>query len=192
MSCFSQLCFRKQNLYAYLFKEVRDVDLDTLNIIAVYKDWQEGSALRDRNYPQQQVIQYQLEKWAHKQQEEFFDHKLDGLISCAENADNDLPVCSREERWERHQGGETVHYGILKNRVAKRATKLVQGGTLDEAVEIANGLKGMSSESVIEIRYAVPKRCKTYCDVCEKCNWYQEWCKKNVKGEINDYINFKT
>lgn len=181
----------QQNLYRLLIKLDKGIEIDKLNITAIYKDWQKGKALRDRAYPQQQVLEYELTLWPYEETEEFLNVKLAELIRCEELPDEDLPVCTREERWERHQGGETIHYGILKNRKAARATKLVKGGTLDEALVVARGLKGMTKDSVIEVRYAQPKRCIDYCDICDYCGFYKNWCSKNDKEEVNDYITFK-
>jgi hypothetical protein len=182
----------QQNLYRFLIKMDKDVEINGLNIVAIYKDWQEGNSLRDKAYPQQQMIEYGLQLWDWDYTEKFLDGKLAELIRCEELADEDLPVCSREDRWERHQGGESIHYGILKNRKAKRATKVVKGGSLDDAIGVANGLKGMTKDSVIEVRYAVPKRCQKYCDICDYCSWFQAWNAKNKEGTVNDYVNFKS
>jgi hypothetical protein len=182
----------QQNLYRLLVKLDKGVTLKELNIVAIYKDWQEGNALRDRNYPQQQVIEYGLSIWPWSKTENFMDTKLAELIRCEELSDEDLPVCSREDRWERHPGGEAVHFAILKNRKAKRATKVVRGGTLETALAVAEGVKGMTTDSVIEVRYAMPKRCQKYCDVNEHCNWYQEWASKHKRGKVNDYFNIKS
>jgi hypothetical protein len=181
----------QQNFYSHLIKINKDISLDTVNIVALYKDWQEGNALRDRNYPQQQMMQYQLTKWPDVETEKLISLRLKRLVENENVKDEDLPLCSRKERWERHQGGETVHYAILKNRKAKRATKVVRGGTLDDAMVIANGMKGMTKDSVIEVRYAFPKRCAKYCDTNEFCSFWKEWNEKNKKGIVNDYFTFK-
>ena len=181
----------QQNLYRLLVKLDKGIEVEKLKILALYKDWQEGNALRDRAYPQQQMLEYELSVWSYEQTAEFLDTKLEELIRCETLKDEELPICSRDERWERHQGGETIHYGILKNRKAKRATKLVKGGSLDDAMVVAGGLPGMTKDAVIEIRYALPKRCQKYCDINEYCSFWQGWCKKNDKGAVNDYINFK-
>ena len=181
----------QQNLYRLLVYLDKGITLNALNIVAIYKDWQEGNALRDSNYPQHQVIEYGLQLWPMSKAEEFLDVKLAELIRCEELTDEELPVCTRDERWERHPGGETLHYAILKNRTAKRATKVVRGGSLDEAVEVARGMKGMTTASTIEIRYAMPKRCLKYCDVNEHCSFYKQWAAKHRKGTVNEYFNFK-
>jgi hypothetical protein len=181
----------QQNLYRLLIKLDLGVKIEQLNIVAIYKDWQEGNALRDRHYPQQQVIEYELSLWDYVDTERFLDTKLAELIRCEEIADEDLPICTRDERWERHPGGDTIHYGILKNRKAKRATKVIRGGSLDDAVAVAQGMKGMTADSVIEIRYALPKRCQKYCDINEHCSFWKQWASKNKRGAVNDYVKFR-
>jgi hypothetical protein len=181
----------QQNLYRLLIKLDKGTTINGLNIVAIYKDWQEGNALRDRHYPQQQVIEYSLSIWPLAKTEEFLDTKLAELIRCEELEDEALPICTRDERWERHPGGETLHFAILKNRQAKRATKVVRGGTLDDAVVVARGMKGMTTASTIEVRYAMPKRCMKYCDTNEYCSFYKSWAAKHRKGQVNDYFDFK-
>jgi hypothetical protein len=182
----------QQNLYNYLVKEDMGLDLNSLNIIAFYKDWIKGSALRDRAYPQAEVMEYQLGMWPLQRTEDFLYDKLENHIACEELPDEELPLCTREERWERHQGGETVHYGILTNSKAKRAKKVIRGGSLDAAVSVAHTLPGLTSDSVIEVRYAQPKRCVDYCEINKYCSFYQGWLQKNEEGKVNDYIRFKT
>jgi hypothetical protein len=182
----------QQNLYRLLIYLDKGKTVNGLNIVAIYKDWQEGNALRDRNYPQQQVIEYALSIWPFAKTEEFLDVKLAELIRCEEVEDEALPICTRDERWERHPGGETIHYAILKNRQAKRATKVVRGGTLEDATKIARGMKGMTAASVIEARYAMPKRCMKYCDVNEYCSFYKAWAQAHKKGTVNEYFKFKS
>jgi len=179
---------QQQNLYAYLLG-LEGTKINRLEILANYKDWQAGSALRDKNYPQQPFLGYTLELWDEDRQEEYLFERLQAHVNHEDTKDEDLPVCTREERWERHMGGEIIHYAILKNRKAKRATKVVKGGALEEAIVIANGMKGMTTDSCIEIRYAKPKRCVDYCEINEYCSFYQNWAAKN--GKVDEYINFK-
>jgi len=182
----------QQNIYRWLLWKVKGIEVNELNIVAVYKDWMESGPLKDpRNYPAKQMMEYQLTMWDYKDTEELIRERLQVLVNTEGLSDKALPLCTRDERWERHQGGEQIHYGILKNREAKRATKVVRGGTLDEAMVIARGMKGMTERSVIEVRYAKPKRCVKYCDVNQFCNFYQDWCQKNDKDKYNEYIKFK-
>jgi len=180
---------QQQNLYNYLIYKDKGIKLDTLNLLVFYKDWIAGTAARDKHYPQSQVVEYTLEKWPHAKTEEFLIERI-RLHKAYENTpDEELPLCTREERWERHQGGGSVHYGIMKGPKAKRATRVLKTGDLDDAVAMANGIKGMTRDSFIEVRYAKPKRCVDYCDIKEYCSFWKAWDKKG--GKVDEQIKFK-
>ena len=179
----------QQNLYAYLFYKDKGIELDTINILAFYKDWIAGTAKRDKDYPQSQVVEYELEMWPRAIQEEFLIDRLQLHKVEEDTPDDELPICSRDERWERHQGGATVHYAIMKNPKSKRATRVLKTGTLDDAVTMANCMKGMSRDSFIEVRYAKPKRCVDYCSINSYCKFYKNW--KSKRGNVDEQIKFK-
>jgi hypothetical protein len=180
----------QQNLYNLLLHE-NGTKLKSLNILAFYKDWTESSALRDRTYPQSPVVHYVLDKWPLDKTRQFLEERVAMHIEAEGMSDEELPVCSRKDRWERHQGGEDVHFAVMKMPHAKRATKVVKGGTLEDATKVANGMKGMTAQSFIEIRYAMPKRCVKYCEVAPFCNWYQWWLKQGGGTALNEIVKFK-
>jgi len=182
----------QQNMYRYLLKKTKDVDIEFLKIVMVYKDWQKGNAQRDPiNYPTKQMLEYDLSVWGYTETYQLMYNRLQSLVNTEDLKDDALPVCNRDERWERHAEGTQINYGIMKNPKAKRATKVVKGGTLDEAIAVANTLKGMTADSVIEIRYARPTRCIDWCEVAPFCNWYQDWASKNDSEKYNEYFKFK-
>lgn len=177
---------QQQNLYAYLC-HLEGRPIDSINIIAVYKDWQENQALRSHEYPQQQIEEYKLELWPWEKTEAYLNERLDLHMACEEVPDDDLPQCTREERWERFQGGHTVEYAIMKTRDAKRATKVVRT-CLDDAYIEAKKTKGISNEAVIEIRYSKRLRCDKYCSVNSLCNHYKHYAEAHASGKLNDYV----
>lgn len=177
---------QQQNLYAYLL-HLNGVDVNSINIIAIYKDWQENMSLRDRNYPQDQICEYKLELWPWEKTEAFLNERLDLHMACEGVDDGDLPQCTREERWERFSGGHTVEYAIMKTRSAKRATKVIRT-CLDDAYIAAKKIKGISNESVIEIRYSKRLRCEKYCAVNKFCNHFKIYSESMASGTLNDYL----
>jgi hypothetical protein len=176
----------QQNLYAYLC-HLSGIEVDTINVIAIYKDWSEGMALRDKNMPQQQIVEYPLELWKWETTREFLDEKLSALISAEDADDANLPMCTPTDRWERFTGGHTVEYAILKTRDAKRATKVVRT-SLDDAYAAARGMKGITNESCIEIRYSKRLRCENYCAVNSFCKEYEYYCGAKRSNTLNDYL----
>ena len=178
----------QQNLYSWLLNE-RNVKLDSLNILCFFKDWKQGEALRNKAMPQNQVVEYNLTQWTHRQQEDYLVDRMELHIAEEKTPDDELPACSREDRWERFPDGSAVQYAVLKTRKAKRATRVLP--TMDEALSYARGAKGISRDSWIEIRYAKRTRCEEYCGINSFCNHYEAYCAKQQTGTLNEYQSLK-
>lgn len=173
----------QQNIYAYLLG-LRGVQIETINIIAVYLDWQKNNAVRDHSYPQERVQQYQLNLWSPERAEAFINERLALHIEAEDLADEDLPACTPEERWERFVGGGTVKYALLKDRSAERAMRVLN--TVDEIREYAEQ-KNLPDSTVVEVRHAQRKRCEYWCDVAPWCNHYRQYLIDKNNDNLNDY-----
>jgi hypothetical protein len=147
------------NIYSYLLHR-RGIDVDSLNVLAVYKDWRKMMALRDRNYPQEQVVEYQLAKWPLEMQETFLYDRIEVMKQCEDLPDEELPECTREDMW-----AKPTKYAVMKNKKAKRATRVYD--TMEEA-ETHAATKG----GFVEIRRGERTRCDTYCSINQFCSQY--------------------
>ena len=177
---------QQQNLYSYLLHK-NGTELDSINIVAVYKDWQEGNALRDRTYPQDQVVEHELSHWTREEQERFLLERLELHKACEDVEDHELPLCSRSERWERFQGGHEIEFVIMKKSTAKRAARVIKT-SLEDAYAYARGMKGITTDSFIEVRYAVRKRCEKYCAINGFCSDYLAYDKAKKTNKLNDIM----
>jgi hypothetical protein len=179
----------QQNLYNYLLW-CNGVTLDSINVVAVYKDWQVGYALRDKSYPQEQIMEYKLNKWPMTDTKKFMWDKLKVLVANEDVEDGALPQCTREERWERFSGGHQVEYAIMKSAKAKRAARVIKTN-LDDAYAWANAATGITPDSFIEVRYAKRTRCEDYCAVNKHCKSYQQYIKAKKNDTLNDFLPIK-
>jgi hypothetical protein len=152
----------QQNIYAWLLKQ-RGVDVETINIIAIYKDWIKANAIRSSKYPQSQVMQYKLKLWNFKDTESYIAARLLKHVACEEVADEELPECTPEERWERAE----TKYAIMKNKSAKRAMKVCD--SLSDAGQAVHHLK-VTSDSFVEVRPSKRTRCEAWCPINKYCN----------------------
>lgn len=177
----------QQNLYAYLLHR-RGFDIQTINILAIYKDWKAGDALRDRSYPQEQVVEYTLNLWPWEQTEKFLLEKLSTHMTNEQAEDDDLPACTRDERWERHPKGVSVMYACMKNDKSKRAVRVFT--TMNDAKEYMLTSKTMGADSFVEVRYAKRKRCEDFCAVNQYCNHYLQYAEQVKKGVLNEKISY--
>jgi hypothetical protein len=182
----------QQNMYAYLC-HLSGIDVESINIQALYKDWLESAALRDtRTYPQSQVVHYELDFWPLDETYNYLMERLSLHVAEEETPDDELPMCTRKERWERFMGGHEVEYAIMKSHKAKRAAKVFRNNeSMEEIYAVANAMKGITNESFIEVRYATRKRCEGYCAVNKKCNHYLAYIKAKENKSLNDIIPIK-
>jgi hypothetical protein len=170
----------QQNIYAWMIKQIHGIELKSINIIAMYLDWMVGNAMRSKSYPQEPIIVYPLKLWPYEKTEHFIINKLQELITCEDIPDDELPPCTREERWEKFPEGVTKKYAVMKNKDAKRAARILL--SKEDTIQYCKENKGLNSASYVEIRYAERKRCETYCEVNNKCNHYLTY-KKDIEND---------
>ena len=178
---------QQQNCYAFLLKESRNIDIKRLLITAVYKDWQEGQSLRNKDYPNHQIEEYELPKWPYEVTKQFIEGRLMLHIAAEDLPDDKLPACTREERWERFPEGHQVAYAIMKNSKSNRAMKVVKTN-IDDAFKEVQSMKGITKDSFIEVRYAQRTRCEHWCNVKDYCNDYKSYAAAKQNNSLNDYV----
>jgi hypothetical protein len=184
----------QQNLYAYLLHR-RGVDVESINILAVYKDWSEGSAFRDRSYPQTQIEEIRLDLWPFDITGQILERLVEEHVYARTKDDADLPECPPADRWERFPGGGTKQYAIMTGPKAKRADKVFTS-QLDEVFEYVQmrqagqiaKKKPLPKTAFIEVRHAQRKRCEKYCAYNMFCNHYKEYMNKKTNNNLNERI----
>jgi hypothetical protein len=177
---------QQANIYNFMCDYVGE-HIEGIRILAWYKDWKKNSALRDKTYPQSQCVEYELKMWDKQTTFEYICERLELMDKNNQLKDDEIPECSREDRWERHPNGDTVQYALMKNDKAARALRCKP--TMAEIIEFARKSKALTGESFIEVRYAEPTRCVEYCSVNYACHWYKNYCAKNNAGSaLTEFI----
>jgi hypothetical protein len=170
---------QQQNIYAALLRR-NGFEIDSLNLIVHYVDWTRNMAMRDKKYPQESAVGYRLEMWNEQAAEDYLRERIEIHKAYEETPDDDLPPCTRKERWER----DTV-YALMKNKSVKRATKLYQ--SLNDAINDGLTRKGHGADSFVEVRYARRTRCDDWCDCNKFCNVYQDYMSRLQNDNLNEY-----
>lgn len=163
--------YRKQLLiYSWLFKKI-GFEVDKAEIVALLKDWSSTKAKVDKSYPQLQVqvIKFKFTKKDFDDIERLIVNKFKELKLNEQVKDEDLPLCTTEERWN------TGDKYAIKKKKNKRADRVYN--TLKEAEE--HLLRVGENEYEIEYRHGEDKRCIEYCSCHEFCPYYRkEYMKK--------------
>ena len=121
------------NMYAWMLRN-RGLDIKSINVIAIYMDWQQQRAFRDDSYPNAPIIEYELKLWQDDYTEKYINGRIKLMVESETLTDEQLPFCSSEEMWQR--ASETT-FAVMPKKEATRASKVFS--TMEEAKEYARG-----------------------------------------------------
>jgi len=146
------------NIYALLAR-ANGFDISQLRIVNIFRDWSKLRAKREPDYPQVGVVVREVPLWAADYAEGFLTARVK-LHQEADNlADDDLPICTPEERWEKPA------VFAVKKKGNKRAVKLFE--TEHDAAEMLRGF----TDLIVEKRPSESVRCASYCAVKQFCSF---------------------
>lgn len=162
-------------IYSWLFRKI-GFEVDKAEIVALLKDWSSTKAKVDKSYPQLQVqvIKFKFTNKDFEKVEELIKSKFKELKQCEDLKDEELPICTPEERWN------TGDKYAVKKKKNKRADRVYD--TLEEAKEHLERVG--EKEYEIEVREGTDKRCLEYCSCCMFCPYYKE--KYMEKDEVKE------
>lgn len=143
------------NMQRWILNE-NSIELTKLQIVALLRDWSKLEAARSPEYPQMQVVVLGIPMWDLSVTKEYILQR----IRLHEEAKVVLPLCSKEERWEK-----PTKFAVKKpGRIS--AIRLLD--TEKEAHEYRAALPS-NSNLYIEERSGESTRCLYYCDVKKFC-----------------------
>lgn len=137
------------------------LDIQSLVIVAILRDWSVREAQRGGNYPAQQVLKLNVPLWTIEQARAFMEER----VKAHQEAQKQLPECSESERWFK-----PAKYALMKKGNI-RASKVCN--TMEEAQKLK------TADQVIEVRPGENVRCENYCSVAQFCDFF-----KSLKGEL--------
>ena len=156
------------NIYAWLVERVKQSPVDSLEIVAIIRDWKRWESEVKKDYPDAPIKTIPITLWPYEQREKFVQQRIhahaDAMFSY--QTGGDLPLCTAEEMWEK----PTVW--AVKKPGAARAKSLHH--TESDAIKAAG------DDLEIELRQGERTRCANYCQVRDFCD---QWKSFNSKGE---------
>jgi hypothetical protein len=161
------------NIYAWLVETVKKTPIIDIGIVAIIRDWSRRDAAKNENYPPAPVKEIPIRLWTYEEQTTYIKHRI-GLHSACEFAmetDEDLPLCTPEEMWERPTTWAIKKVGGVRAKSVHDTEE-----SMLKALEIA----GPAYE--IEVRPGSRIRCESFCPVntyCQQWRGYQESFNEN-------------
>jgi len=159
------------NLYRWLAWKVLGFDIDELEVVMFVRDFAQGFADTQKNYPRASAVPIKIKMWPLEKAEAFLRERI-LMHQDARRAvewGEDLPLCTDEDRWKR--GSKW----IVMKKGGKRAAKIAKDAK--EAGEWKMSKKKPDDYEVIE-RHDKPSRCmgvngNGYCGVAKWCDQWQ-------------------
>ena len=154
---------RQLNIYAELMRQA-NFRVKALKIITILRDWSKYQVKKSSDYPKTQVKVIPIDLWPAEKAQEYIEERVKFHQICEKLPDEDLPLCTAEERWER-----PTKYAV-KTKGVKKARRVLD--TMEDAQTWAEN--NMKKDFEIEIRQGESIRCASYCDCAPYCNFYQK------------------
>jgi len=169
--------YRQGMIYAWLLIK-NGFKVRKCQFIAILKDHSKREAKRDLSYPQKPVYVYEFDvtKEGLAEIQKFIEAKISLYKLCVEMADDDIPPCTSEERWEK-----PTKYAVMKEG-RKSAVRVL------DAQEEAEKLVGeLGKNHFVQIRPGESTRCVEYCS----CNGFCNFCRDNAAAtEAQEEVNW--
>jgi len=141
------------NCYAWLLRR-HGHEVLAAEIIYILRDWSKREAQRSPDYPQQQVVVIPVPVVEDGAVQTF----LEGRVAAWKAAKEELPECTREDRW-----AKAPKWAVMKPG-KKRAIRLLDSGILAKERAAKEG-----SGAYVEFRKGENVRCESYCSVAPFC-----------------------
>jgi hypothetical protein len=166
---------RQGMIYAWLLIK-NGFEVRKCQFIAILKDHSKRDAKRDSSYPQKPVYVYEFDVTEEGLAEiqTFIEEKISHYKLCIEMADNDIPPCTSEERWEK-----PTKYAVMKEG-RKSAVRVMD--TKEGAEKLAADLGKNHS---VQIRPGESTRCAEYCSCNGFCNFFRDTAPAAEDPDVN-------
>ena len=162
---------RQGLIYAWLLKK-NGLNVKKCRFIALLKDHSKSKARFDASYPQSPVFVFEFDVTEKdlEEIEKFIFNKVADFEKAEKIPDEELPACSKEERWATE--------GKWKAKKEGRKTALKVCDTEEEAREYIKDIAG----GYVEYVEGCSRKCEDYCVCKDYCPFYKSMIeKKNVE-----------
>lgn len=141
--------------------------VESLQVVAIFRDWKKSEAQRNPEYPQQNVVVIDVPVWSETDAKRYIEERV--KLHQSSDFGDDIE-CTEEERW---YSGTT--FALMKSG-GKRAKKI---SVLKEELE------PVPPDHFIEVRPGTNRRCEGYCEVAPFCDQFKR-IREQQREQPND------
>jgi hypothetical protein len=157
----------QQNIYAWMVEKLTGKKVVAINICAFIRDWSRREASFKPEYPQASAQMVPITLLPTQEVEAYIKERVElhRLAKVSADFDEELPLCSDDERWVRE-----TKFAVMKEG-GKRA---ISGGIFDTEAE-AQALVDATPKTLIQVRKGEAIRCvNNFCGVSKWCSQFQK------------------
>ena len=149
------------NLYDLLYRK-HGFEARKLRITGILRDWVKRRAMTEKEYPGAGVVVREVPHWSADEQEVLLERLVKSHQEAEKLADDDLPLCTPEERWQKPDTWAAIKKGN------KRAARVLD---TENAADL--WVKQQDDPAKFEIveRPGESVRCRYYCKVAQFCSF---------------------
>jgi len=161
---------QQTNVYRRMISKERGIQINSLAIIAILRDWSKKQAATRPDYPQAQAVRLEVPVWTDEQADAFINGRV--RLHQLEVA----PSCTEEEIW-----AKPTRYAVMKTG---RKSAVSLHSTLAEAQEA-----WQKSGGYIQERPGTAERCQNYCPVSAFCEQWGHDPRNNKVSNVADFFS---
>lgn len=158
------------NIYAWLARQ-EGLMVNSLEAIALFKDWKKGESLRDSQYPPNAMVSIPITLMPNDEIEAYIMHRCKLHYDNISKTDDALTPCTTDEMW--------ASKDIYAVREEGRKTAVYRYNQED-----AEGLAKQMKNPVIEFKRGTRRRCEEYCPVNKFCSQYRDYCNSGKETAV--------
>jgi hypothetical protein len=165
------------NIYAWLVEKAKGVEVKSIQIVAIIRDWNRRDAVNKEGYPQAPIVTVDIPIMSWDEREVLVGYRLNlhSEASLSVQIGHELPECTAEDMWEK-----PTTYAV------KKAGGVRAKRVFDSREEAEVFLKTVKDHE-IEVRLGGRTRCASFCNVSQFCSQYQQYLQQtqstNESGE---------
>lgn len=149
---------QQTNIYRWMLHREKGLEVNSIAVIAILRDWSKREADRRQDYPQAQAVRLEVPVWPLEVTEAFVRSRIDLHKS------DPVPGCSDEDIW-----AKPSKYAVMKKG---RQSALRLFDTAHEASHFLNTERVPGG--YVEHRPGVATRCESYCPVAPFCTQWAD------------------
>ena len=161
---------QQTNIYRRMLQKEKGIQVNSIAIIVILRDWSKREASRREDYPQAQVVRLDVPLWSADETDAFVLERI------RHHQDPEPEPCTDAEIWAKPSKWAVMQKG------RKTAVRLYDSA--DEA-----GLAVVRADYYVEYRPGIATRCESYCPVAQFCDQFQNDPRRKDTPEMENLFN---